>query len=230
MDKIYSRKRIIFFKTDDKKTKKKIKIVLVFIVAMLTAIIVMQSISPMFETLCKEKALYIATEVVGEESSKVLKEYEYTDLVSVTKNEIDETNILKTNVVVINEIASDIAVKVIQKLEEKKTENVEIPIGALLGNKYLSGFGPNIKINIIPKGNIITDLKTEFETQGINQTIYRIYLDIKCNVNIVNAYNTIETQVTNQVLLVETVIVGGVPNTYYNLEGMDGEESLKLID
>lgn len=230
MDKIYSRRRIIFFKTDNEKTKRKTTIILVFIIATLTVITIAQSINPMFEALCKEKALYIATEVANEESTNVLKEYEYTDLVSVIKNDTDGTNILKTNVVIINEIASDIAVKVIQKLEEKKTENVEIPIGALSGNKYLSGFGPKIKINIIPKGNIVTDLKTEFKAQGINQTIYRIYLEIKCNVSIVNSYHIIETQITNQVLLVETVVVGEVPTTYYNLEGINEDKAMELID
>ena len=40
----------------------------------------------------------------------------------------------------------------------------------------------------------ITELKTEFKTQGINQTVYRIYLELVCNLNIVTSYKNINTQ------------------------------------
>ena len=53
---------------------------------------------------------------------------------------------------------------------------------------------------------------------GINQTIHRIYLVATCKVSIVTPYNIIETEITNQVLMGESVIVGDIPQTYLNLE------------
>ena len=85
-------------------------------------------------------------------------------------------------------------------------------------------------MSIIPVGQVTTEVKTEFKAQGINQTVYRIYLEIICNVDIVTSYKTIETKITNQVLLEETVIVGGVPETYYNLEGLQDGEAMEFID
>ena len=58
-------------------------------------------------------------------------------------------SILKTDVTVINDIASDIANEVNKRLEELEQEQIKIPAGAILGNKYIAGFGPNINISIM---------------------------------------------------------------------------------
>ena len=79
-------------------------------------------------------------------------------------------------------------------------------------------------------GTVETDLKSEFKEAGINQTLHRIYLEVKCNVNILTPYSTIKETIVNQVLLAEGVIVGNIPNTYYNIEGLKDEQSFELID
>ena len=228
MDKIYSRPRIKVFYSNNKKTNKKFAIIFVIIIAIVTLLNTLKSINPIFENLCKDKAMEISTKILNDESSKILKSYEYKDIVTITK--ADENNILKTDVSIINDIASQLALTVTNKLNQLENERIKIPSGAMLGNKYLSGIGPKIGINIIPSSNVTTEVKTEFKSQGMNQTIYRIYLEVVCNEKILTSYNTIETQIVNQVLLVETVIVGNVPETYYNLEGVDKENSIDIIE
>ena len=230
MDKIYSRKRIKIFYSDKKTIKKKMTFSLIIIVAVITIMYSVKSIDPIFENLCKEKAMQISTDILNTESTKVVHRYEYKDLVTIIKNETDNTSILKTDVRALNDIASDIAIEVNNRLIALKQEEIEIPVGAISGNKYLAGLGPGIKITIIPVGSVTTEIKTEFKAHGINQTVYRIYLEIICNVDIVTSYKKIETKIVNQVLLVETVIVGGVPETYYNLEELQDGESMEFID
>lgn len=230
MDKIYSRKRIKIFYSDKKTIKKKLTFILLIIIAIATITGSLKSIDPIFEELCKEEAMQTATDILNTESTKVVHKYEYKDIVSITKNDADNTSILKTDVTVINDIASDIAVEVNKRLEELKQKKLQIPAGAILGNKFISGIGPNINISIIPVGAVTTDVKTEFKAQGINQTVYRIYLEVVCNVNVVTSYKTINTEIINQVLLVETVIVGSVPETYYNIDGLSEETTMEFID
>lgn len=79
-------------------------------------------------------------------------------------------------------------------------------------------------------GTVETDLKSEFKEAGINQTLHRIYLEVKCNVNILTPYSTIKETIVNQVLLVEGVIIGNIPDTYYNLEGLNDEQNIELIN
>lgn len=95
----------------------------------------------------------------------------------------------------------------------------------------LSGRGPGVKIRISSIGNIETNLNSEFTSQGINQTLHRIYVDISCNVKVLTPFKDIERKITNKVLLAENVIVGDIPDTYYNLEGLNGtSDALEMVE
>ena len=39
-----------------------------------------------------------------------------------------------------------------------------------------------------------------------------------------------EKEIINQVLLIENVIVGNIPNTYYNLEGLNNSDAIELVE
>ena len=94
----------------------------------------------------------------------------------------------------------------------------------------LSGVGPNISIKISVTGTVDTDIKSEFIAQGINQTLHRVYVVFDCNMKIITPTKTYEKQVLNQVIIAENVIVGNIPDSYYNLEGFSSpEETLDLI-
>ena len=94
----------------------------------------------------------------------------------------------------------------------------------------MAGRGPGIKILITPIVNVETDLKSEFIAQGINQTLHRVYLQVKCNVSILTPFQNMEKEIINQVLLIENVIVGNIPNTYYNLEGLNNSDAIELVE
>lgn len=102
--------------------------------------------------------------------------------------------------------------------------------GSFTGVRILSGVGPDIRLKFINTGNIETKVRSEFESAGINQTIHRIYLDVSCNVSLLTPYNVVEEKVTNEIVLAENVIVGLVPTTYYNLEGMNSDNMLDIIE
>ncbi|MBR0351227.1 MAG: sporulation protein YunB [Clostridia bacterium] len=95
--------------------------------------------------------------------------------------------------------------------------------------KIFSGQGPGIKITISTVGNVKTDLKSEFTAQGINQTLHRVYLQVECEVSILTPFDTIERSITNQVLIAENVIVGHIPETYYNLEGLKQDDAMEVM-
>lgn len=79
-------------------------------------------------------------------------------------------------------------------------------------------------------GTVLTKVRSEFEAAGINQTIHRLYLDVTCNVNILTPYDVIEDSISNEIVLIENIIVGVVPSTYYNLEGMEKENLIDIIE
>lgn len=99
-----------------------------------------------------------------------------------------------------------------------------------MGSKFFSGLGPDIQIKMMTDGTVETELKSEFKDAGINQTLHRIYLEVRCKVSILTPYDTIEETITNQVLLAEGVIIGNIPDTYYNLEGLNDDQMMETME
>ncbi len=99
----------------------------------------------------------------------------------------------------------------------------------LSGVRAFSGMGPEVKVKLINSGTVETKVRSEFESTGINQTIHRIYLDVFCRVSILTPYNVIDRDISNEVMLAENVVVGLVPSTYYNLEGMNSNNAIDVM-
>ena len=125
---------------------------------------------------------------------------------------------ISANIFTINEITSDIAINIQKSLDNYEDTWIKLSLGSFTGSRLFSSIGPNIKIGLSSVGKVNTDLRSEFVAQGINQTIHRVYLQIDCKVNILTPYENLEADVSNQVLLVENVIMGEIPQNYFNVE------------
>lgn len=231
MDKIYSRPRIRIPKRvlnrgkkfNNQKNKKIITVIIILSIAFYTVKIVLDAVYPIFDTLCETKAKSIATKISNEQATNVMRQHSYEELFTIEKDSDNNITMVKSNIIAINEIISDVAVKIQDDIDARGRENIEIAMGSFTGNKLLAGRGPGVKIRISPVGTVETDLRSEFTSKGINQTLHRVYLEVKCKVNILTPFEDIEKEIINQVLLVENIIVGRIPETYYNLEGLDAE-------
>ena len=239
MYKIYSRSRIrlpnIFFKIKEKFKKKKnrrlFKLIVILLIAFITMKIIINAIMPIFNKLCADKAKSIATIISNNEATNVMSRYTYDDLFLIEKDTSGNITMIRSNMITINEIISDVAVKIQEQLEDKNKNTVKIPLGSFTGINLISGIGPEIEIIITSSGNVETDLKSEFVHQGINQTLHRVYLDVVCEVSILTPFNNISQSIKNQVLLLENVIVGQIPDAYYNLEGLTGtSDAMEVIN
>lgn len=238
MYKIYSRNKIkipnIITSTGKrmktKKGKKTVTILIILIIAFSTLKLVLNAVMPIFETLCEDKAKSIATIISNEEATNVMSEHTYDELFTIEKDNNGNITMIKSNVIPINEIISDVAVRIQEQINARGRENIEIALGSFTGFKLLAGRGPGIKITISSIGNVETDLRSEFTAQGINQTLHRVYLQVKCQVSILTPFEDITREITNQVLLLENVIVGQIPNTYYNIEGTTQDNAMELIE
>lgn len=235
MDKIYSRRRIhipkIIYKKFDKKSNKKIfKFLLIIIISVVTAVTVIKSINPIIEKLCVDKAKSIATLICNSETTKIINNYKYEDLVTIYKDDNNNITMIKSNITPINLIISDVAENIQKRINQMESSEISIKLGSLTGSKILSGRGPDIPIKLSSVGNVETDFRSEFKAAGINQTLHRIYLQVDCKISILTPYSSIEEKISNQVIIAENVIVGNIPSTYYNLEGLEQKEALEIVE
>ena len=79
---------------------------------------------------------------------------------------------------------SDLTEGIQKRFDEIEKTHIEIPIGNLFGTYFLSGMGPNIPIKVLTTGTLDTEVKSEFISKGINQTLHRIYVNFECTVKI----------------------------------------------
>lgn len=239
MSKIYSRKRFIFKPSNGGKKlrktviikRKTLKIVIIFLVVIVVYELILSYIEPVFETLCEEKSRSIATIISNQESTKAMNKYQYEELYTIEKDEVGNVTIIRSNVAPINNMISDLTEAIQNRFNEIEETQIEIPIGNLFGTYYFSGIGPSISAKVVMTGTLDTEIKSEFIAKGINQTLHRIYVNFECYVKIITPLKNFEKKITNQFIIAEHVIVGNIPDTYYNLEGMAGtDDVLNVIE
>lgn len=238
MSKIYSRKRFILKPCRGmggpskvpKKTiiiqRKTLKVALVLVVAIFVYKSIMSYIEPVFETLCEDKVKSIATIISNQESTKIMNKYQYEELYTIEKDDAGNVVIIKSNVASINNMISDLTEAIQNRFTQVENDEIKIPLGNLLGGYYFSGVGPSIPVKVRTSGTLDTEVKSEFIAQGINQTLHRVYVNFECYVKIITPVENFEKKITNQVIIAEHVIVGNIPDAYYNLEGIDGTSDM----
>jgi sporulation protein YunB len=138
----------------------------------------------------------------------------YEDLVTVTKNEAGEIQSISSNSFQINRIARDTAYMSQQNLKKMSEDGIEVPLGAFTGIEAWAGFGPRVKLKIIPISNVECRFVSSFESAGINQTKHSIYLEIVADISIIMPSGTSNFASLTEVLICESVLVGKVPESY----------------
>jgi len=244
MSKIYSRKRFILKPKTRKNPHKAgsfhfigadrakiIKICILIVIIFASIARAINHIDPIFEEICETKLKSVATIITNQESTKIMNKYQYDELYTIEKDENGDVVIIRANVVPINNMISDLTENIQNKFENSNETNIDIPMGNLSGLYFLSGIGPNIPIKIFLLGTVDTEVKSEFISKGINQTLHRIYVEFYCNMRVATPVKNYDKSIINQVIVAEHVIVGSIPDSYYNLEGMTGvDDVLNVID
>ena len=72
-----------------------------------------------------------------------------------------------------------------------------------------------------------TNFETEFETAGINQTRHKIFLTLRATISLIVPTGSQLVDVTSKVPIVESIIVGEVPQSFVDVN--DKDDMLNLI-
>lgn len=192
-----------------------------FVLASYIVINIKKEIIPTIKTICESRAEAVALTVTSEIIEKHMTDFKYNKLMELSYGENGKLTTITANISEMNRLSAVIVKEIQKELLNTGDVKVEIPLGKLLGWSIFSGYGPKINIKLIPAGNVEADFKTEFVSQGINQTKHTVYIDINTSVNIIAPF-TSDAIVSNSTLTVaETVIVGDIPNTYLLMEDID---------
>lgn len=203
-----------------KKKRWKIKLFILFISTIVGFEGITYLIKPSIIALCKVKSESLASKISSGAVQEVMSGLGYLDLVTLERDDDGNILALRANVIEMNKISSQIGGLIQEKYSALEDMYIKIPIGNFTGNELLAGRGPKIVVKIVPAGTVSTDYKTEFISTGINQTRHRVYLEIKSKMTIIAPFTNKTVEVVDNVNVAETVLIGNVPDTFYNLEGI----------
>ncbi|MBR1884036.1 MAG: sporulation protein YunB [Clostridia bacterium] len=179
------------------------------------------------QSFCESKARYIALDATNKSIIENIDGIEYEDLVKVERDENNKVVSLSANTIKLTKLSTEISSDIKERISNLDSTEVNVPITSILKLKALSSVGPKLHLKLLPSSSVIAVFKSEFEEAGINQVRNRIYIEVTTKVRFL-APIQIETQeYVNQINVVETILVGDVPATYYSISGM---ENLSLND
>jgi len=160
----------------------------------------------------------LALNIMNTAVTDVLAEHgSIKDVLKIEKDSTGHITLLTVDSNIMNDISVDAALTAGRRISELSEDKVSIPLGNLLGSNLFSGYGPRIPIRFQPLGAVSTSFYTELEEAGINQASYRVYIVLKCYMQMVVGQSKHTVEVSTQVLISEAIVVGVVPNTYANI-------------
>lgn len=149
------------------------------------------------------------------------------ELFTVRKDEDGSVNMVEADSMEINLLMADLSVKLQEYFQSMEKERYSVPLGSLVGSKVFSQMGPSVEVGIVPMSISSMDFRTEFESKGINQTKYKIYIELSCRIRVLAPFSSEVFTTDSTILVAEAVILGDVPNSYVEVPK---EDILDVID
>lgn len=191
-------------------------------------IVMEQNLSQTLLDMAYARAYSMAVATINHAVEKTLaRGVRYEELIETQTDAQGRVTMLRANTVRMNEIAAQTALLAEKELNSVENQFVGIPLGAALGIRFLSGFGPRLQVQILPVGAVHTDFDTEFQSAGINQTRHRIFLTLRTTVSLIVPTGSQRVEVKSTVPVTESIIVGEVPDSFVDVS--DQEDMLNLI-
>lgn len=146
----------------------------------------------------------------------------HSDLVDIQRSANGEILAVSGNMERINQIRGQVVQAALDTIAAMDVHTLGVPLGSLFDFDLLWAKGPVVEVHSLVAGTVSTQVRSEFQSAGINQTLHRVLLDVEVPLTVLLPGSRGHTVAQITICAAETVIVGKVPQTYLNLSG--GEE------
>lgn len=203
------------------------RLLLIALLVLALFLLIDRNFKPLVFSLAEARSAAMASQVLSGAVAEALGDgVGYDDLMTVRMDEKGQVALLSANTVRMNMLADKAGEAALRRLKKMSSEQILVPLGAALGMTLFAGSGPGVPVSIVPIGSISTDFETEFESCGINQTRHKVYLQVTASIRIVIPTGAKTTQVTANMLVAESIIVGSVPEGFVGYDLNEAELNL----
>ena len=126
---------------------------------------------------------------------------------------------LKTNMSEVNRLKTATLNLINDEILALDASDLGIPLGSLIVPELFSGKGPGIPVHILAIRNSDASFESYFTEAGINQTLQQLTMNVLVDVSVLVLGQTERFTVSSQVVVAETIIVGDVPDTFFQTGG-----------
>lgn len=144
---------------------------------------------------------------------------QYDRIVYFEKDLNGRITALKTNMSEVNRLKTDILNIINDEILAMDTTDLGIRLGSLILPEFMSGRGPALPVQILAIRNSDGSFASDFTEAGINQTRHQLTMQVSVDVSILVLGKAETFTVSSQVVVAETIIVGQVPDTFFQTGG-----------
>lgn len=164
-----------------------------------------------------------------EEATQHMDAADYTNFVTIVRDDQGNVEMLSVNMLYVNMVMSDISTIIQNEMTSLLYDGVNVPIGAFSGIVMLGEKGKDVNLEIMTVGLAECSFRTEFESVGINQVLHSLYIDIVAFAQVVLPIESENVRCESSLLLAENVIVGDVPQFIIQNAGSIDFSSIKEL-
>lgn len=196
-------------------------IIITLIAAILALTLFRIKFSDAIRSLAETQVTNTTSDLINDAIDKQIEEgtIQYDRMIYFEKDLDGRITALKTNMSEVNRLKTDILNLINDEILALSTEDLGIPLGSLFLPELLSGRGPEIPVQILSIRNSDASFFSNFTQAGINQTLQQINMHVSVDVTVLVLGQANSFTVSSQIIVAETIIVGDVPDTFFQMGG-----------
>ncbi len=178
-------------------------------------------VQPLLINLSQSKAESVTLKVIHNTVNEFLGNHQlaYDELIQIGYDETGNISYVSSDMVKLNRFKSQIAADIQTGFDTYDFGTIALPVGTVIGGSMLVGRGPSFRFRVDMSCNVECTFQNVFDDAGINQTRHQILLEVKATTFAIARFCKTSSEVSTNFVIAETVIVGGVPEYYTNVEG-----------
>lgn len=193
-------------------------LVLLMVLGIYSVVFTEKIIKPNVAAIAEVKVKAMITQIINDSVHQQFKsDAEISELLTIKTDQEGNITYVESNTTAMNNLATKLNQAVENRYKWNEAVVLSVPVGSIVGSQILSQIGPNIKLKVLPIGMSRANFKTEFESMGINQTKYKVFLQMDSQARVLAPFSINNIEVQNTILVAEAIIVGEVPEAYINV-------------
>ncbi len=172
-------------------------------------------------TLAQTQVMNATSDLINDAIDKQIEveNIRYDRIVYFEKDLDGRITALKTNMSEVNRLKTDILNLINDEILEMDSSDLGVHMGSLFFPEFFAGRGPAIPVHIVTIRNSDASFTSNFTQAGINQTLHQLVMDVSVDATILVLGRTDSFTISSQVVVAETVIVGQVPDMFFQTGG-----------